>query len=127
MSTWITEIRHLLSEAELEKAFRIFKKNNQDKKIANDLIILEGRWNILKKNEFKGLISSENAGVENATIREAILNLLPESVPTIEQHDSKDQGQANNEPITEKVDPKDQAQADTKPIVEKKDFSPITK
>lgn len=82
------EIRTLVANAKLEQAIQAFQNwaNTNNKDLSNQLILLQGRFNSLKRNENLGLLSFSDANRERNILTNSVLSLLEEidasKVPT---------------------------------------------
>ena len=71
-------IRNLVANAKIEAAIEAFSKfadEQHDEDLSNQLIMLKGRYNALKRNENLGLISFADASRDRAQISNSILSL----------------------------------------------------
>jgi hypothetical protein len=70
------QVRNLIGNAELGKAFEILINSNITLEMKNDLILLSARYQSNKRESDLGLISSGDERQQNAIISKSLLNLL---------------------------------------------------
>jgi hypothetical protein len=68
------DLRSLLTRNQLDKVFELLKNKTGEQ--ATLLLLLENRYNALKQNRKKGLISNENAHIEHNQIVIALQDLI---------------------------------------------------
>lgn len=83
------EIQRLISENRLEKAIQVFIDSMEDKEELNEVIMLSGRLNSLKRRERLGTMTYENIAIENNRIISAFLHLLNEIEITKEEEEER--------------------------------------
>ena len=76
MDDLINEIKKKISKNEIEESFQILLNQNLSLDFEKDVFQLKGRYQSLRKKVINGIISHENASLEENKIRYSLLNLL---------------------------------------------------
>jgi Effector-associated domain 11 len=81
-SPTITHIKQAIAQSETDKAFILLmswlKENHKDK--IDDAIIIQGRWEYLKKEKYKGVIDDEVHNREQNRIHQSLLGFIAQLV-----------------------------------------------
>jgi Effector-associated domain 11 len=80
----ITHIKQAIAKSETDKAFKLLmvwlKENHPDK--LDDAVVIQGRWEYLKKEKYKGVIDGEVHNRETNRIHDSIIIFMAQFVTT---------------------------------------------